>query len=313
MNRYNLSGVNLSNIDLTGATLTNVNLSGANVTNTTFTGALLQNADLSNVFATGGQNDFTGAFLSTVNFTGATMYPTWTTATTHGISGFDFGLMHSTGAVQNGVLISSGMMISSADLSNWAPACGGSTTFENIKFINVNLTGAQLQNCDFTASYFNGDNLNNADLTGATLISASSLNNVGTPAAMPTDYTLRGGFIFGPRVVIQAKSLAGADLSNLNLQGASFINTDLSGANFTNSNLMNASINSISSNGQTVCNPGLITGANFTNANIAGLTGFLPSSSYIGTPTVIAVSGGSPAKMSSNVKFDGTRGVLIFS
>jgi uncharacterized protein YjbI with pentapeptide repeats len=312
MNRYNLAGVDLSGIDLTGATLTNVNLSGAKVTNTTFKSTLIQNANFSNAVATGGQNDFTGAALSSVNFSGATMYPTWTSASTHGLSGFDFAAMHSTGTIQNGVLISSNMMISGADLSNWAPSCGGLTTFENIKFVNSNFTGAQLQNCDFNSSYFSGDNFNNANFSGATFISTSSLNNLGTPAAMPTNYTVRGGFIFGPRVVIQAKSLSGADLSNLNLQGASFINTDLSNADFTNSNLQNATINSMSSNGQTIRNPGLITGANFTGANIAGLTGFLPSSSYIGTPTIIAVSGGAPAKMSANVKYD-VRGWLVFN
>jgi|GEM_PF-7085719 len=314
MNRAVLSNANLSNIDLTGATLTNITFAGANLTNTTFAKTLIQNASFANATAGSGVNDFTGAFLSTVNFTGATLYPVWTSVNTKGLTGFNANSMHTSGVVYNGILVAAGMTISNANLSGFNANCVASgINLVNTQFIGNNLTSANFQGCDLTSAYFDKNTLTDANFSSAILHRVSSLANIGTPSAMPSNFAVRYGFIFGPRVTIQGKDLSNADLSNLNLTGVSFINTDLSGANFTNSTLTSATIEQRLSSGQVVANPGLVAGADFTNANIAGLVGLRSSSAYVGSDTYLYVVGGPPAAMSSTVKFDSVNGRLIIT
>ena len=312
MNRAILSNANLANIDLTGATLTNAIFTGANLTNTTFAKTLIQNASFVNATSGPGVNDFTGAYLSTVNFSGATLYPVWTAANTKGLTGFNASQMHTSGVVYNGILVAAGMTITGANLSGFNANCvANGINLMNTQFISDDLSSANFQGCDLTSAYFGSDTLTDANFSYAIMQRVSSLSNVGTPSAMPNDFAVRYGFIFGPRVTIQGKNLVNADLSNLNLTGICFINTDLSGANFTNSILTNATIEQRLSSGQVVANPGLVAGADFTNANIAGLVGLRTSSAYVGNATYLYVTGGSPAAMSSYVKFDAVNGRLI--
>ena len=312
MNRAVLTNTNLANIDLTGATLTNTIFTGANLTNTKFAKTLIQNASFVNATAGSGVNDFTGAYLSTVNFSGATLYPVWTSVNTKGLTGFNAASMHTNGVVYNGILVAAGMTITGANLSGFNANCvANGINLMNTQFIGNNLSSASFEGCDLTSSYFDSNTLTDANFSNAILHRVSSLSNIGTPSAMPSNFAVRYGYIFGPRVTIQGKNLAGADLSNLNLTGVSFINTDLSGANFTNSILTSATIEQRLSNGQVVANPGLVAGANFTNASIAGLIGLRSSSAYVGSATYLYVVGGPPAAMSSTVKFDNVNGRLI--
>ena len=97
------------------------------------------------------------------------------------------------------------------------------------------MTNAVLSGTDLSGITLTDTNMQNAKLNAASLVNIRSGGIRGTPADLPTGYTMvrdnsSGGYIVGERV-----DLSGADLTNCVLS-----NMDVSGANFTNAKLSNA-------------------------------------------------------------------------
>lgn len=104
----------------------------------------------------------------------------------------------------------------------------------NANFIGCDLSGANLGDVDLTGTNLSGANLNHV-YSGGTY---------GTPAALPTDWSLLGGFLIGPGANLSAASLTNLNLSTLNLQGAlmkgtSLKGNDLGGTKFAGATLTN--------------------------------------------------------------------------
>ncbi len=114
-----------------------------------------------------------------------------------------------------------------------------------IDFSGANFTGTYLRNADLTGSDVSGATFAGADLGNAKLIDAEvegaelasavsflvqSGDVTGTPASLPADWSLRGGYFIGPYANFVGKVLSGIDLSHTNLTGAFLTGADLTGA-----------------------------------------------------------------------------------
>jgi uncharacterized protein YjbI with pentapeptide repeats len=214
----NFSNTSLRYTQLTNATLAGINLSGAGGFDTHFessnlTGANLTGAGLYNSF-------FQGANLTNATLTNASLQQVFmdtnTTVTgviSGGITGFPTSLPAGWSVV-NGYLIAPGVNLTAADLTT-------------ANLTNLNLTGANLTNATLT-----GANLSGTDLTNATLTGVTSGGIIGTPAALPTGWTLVDGYLLGPGIhllTITADNktiILGAPLPTLTYSVSGLVNND---------------------------------------------------------------------------------------
>ena len=88
----------------------------------------------------------------------------------------------------------------------------------------ANLSGANLSGLDFT----------DLDLSGANLDGVRSGGITGTPAALPKDWMLLGGYLIGPKA-----DLRGAKLDNLDIWGGNFTDVNLEGASIDGTAFLN--------------------------------------------------------------------------
>jgi uncharacterized protein YjbI with pentapeptide repeats len=155
---------------------------GANLSGADLSGADLSNADLSGM-------NFSDADLTGVNFFGTDL------------SGGNFS-----GADLSGESFSvddlSGGNFSGADLSG-------------VTFSNVALTGVDFSGADFSGTSFSYINSNDP------LFDVASGGIVGTPAVLPSNWVLAGGYLVGPGADLQDANLSGVDLSSANLGNGS--------------------------------------------------------------------------------------------
>ncbi len=223
-----------SNFDLhgaafTGANLTGVDLTGSNLSGATFTGSNLTGANLTNA-------DLTGATIATstitnTNFSGATL----TGLISQGNSGSPINLP--TGWTSaNGYLIGPGANLSGLTITG--------VDFTGVDFTGVNLTGTNLVNV----------NLSGAKLANATLTGLISSGIVGTPASLPTGFSVNTGYLIGPGTNLSGKDLTGVTVTSLSLNGV----------NLTGANLSSLDLHSVDLTGATLA------GANLHAANLDG-------------------------------------------
>ena len=146
-------------------------------------------------------------------------------------------------------------------------------TFNGSIFSSANLTGAKINQDYISGSQFVGTNLTNADLyddrlygdnlqgaimTGARMLGVESWGITGTPAKLPADWALVGGYLLGPSARLGSSSpdLSGDNLTGVDLHGADLSNANFAGANLTGANLDGAKVS----------------GADFTGATWSGTT-----------------------------------------
>ena len=202
--------------NLNGADLSGADLSGVNLFDASFTGADLNGTDLA------------GANLVHEISGGITGTPSALPSGWSVVSGF----LEGPGAdFDNGDL--TGIDLAGLDLT-------GATFWE------ADLTDTDLADANLTGTYFGSANLGGTDLAGATLTGVESGGITGTPAALPPEWILVGGYLAGP----------GAYLENANLKDAQLAGQDLSDADLTDANLMEANL----------------TGADLTGATLTGVT-----------------------------------------
>jgi hypothetical protein len=101
----------------------------------------------------------------------------------------------------------------------------------------ANLSGANLSGANLSGANLSGDNASGTDLVGANLDNVASGGVTGTPASLPTDWSLVDGYFVGPRADLSGADLSGADLSGLDLAGANLYASNLSGADLSGANL----------------------------------------------------------------------------
>lgn len=155
--------------------------------------------------------------------------------------------------------------------------CNGTVYFSGADLSGTDQSGKQLKQCDlsgidFSGADFTGASLGNADLTGANLSGATfdgadlknailvgadvagaefgSVDNVlvssggvvGTPASLPVNWRLTGGFFVGPGVNLVGADLSGVDLSHTNLTYAFLTDANLAGADLRYTTLTNSTL-----------------------------------------------------------------------
>ena len=125
----------------------------------------------------------------------------------------------------------------------------GNQTGDNLT--NADLSGADLRMVNFTGATLTGATLTNADLTGATLTNA---NLVGADLSGATLHNATGG---------------GADLRGADLVGANLHNTDLTSATLTGADLAGATVHNANLTDATLIGADLI-GADFSAATLTG-------------------------------------------
>lgn len=124
--------------------------------------------------------------------------------------------------------------------------------FSGADFSGSNLGNADLTDANLTDAVFDGTNLQNARISSAT-IEGSVFGNAanilvfsgglaGTPASLPVNWSLHGGYLVGPGVNLVGTDLSGIDLRQANLttaflMGATLDGTDLNYTTLTGSNL----------------------------------------------------------------------------
>jgi len=156
--------------------------------------------------------------------------------------------------------------LASADLTgadlNGADARNASLASASVG--QADLTSALLGGSDLTDAQLTGTKLTDADLAdatitgaslaGATLTGASGVGIKGSPASLPTDWSVVGGYLIGPGA---GTYFTNADLNGLNLTGADFSGLNLLGATFQHANLTSANLTKAN-----------LTGVDFTSANL---------------------------------------------
>jgi uncharacterized protein YjbI with pentapeptide repeats len=141
--------------------------------------------------------------------------------------------------------------LTSADLQG-AVLSGGKLTLANLT--SANLTDTELSSADLS-----GTNLTGAALAGADPTQATSGNITGTPASLPTNWILAGGYLVGPAADLNRAFLGNTDLAGADLAGATLENATLYGANLAAASLSDADAQDVD-----------FTNANLTGADITG-------------------------------------------
>jgi len=174
----NLSGLNLTDVNLWSAQLSQANLSGANLTRTNLSYSLLQNTNLSS--ATTHRTNLRGSILNGANVSGLNLANSFFGAQMRGLT-----LTHA------GVTLPTGYSVVNTNL------VGPDMSLFNANFSGFNLSGLNLQNtrwwqANLTNANLSNTNLNGAELT-ATLTGATGTGIIGTPSKVAAGFKIQGG------------------------------------------------------------------------------------------------------------------------
>jgi uncharacterized protein YjbI with pentapeptide repeats len=229
----NLQGCNLANANLANADLFDANLTSATLTDANLAYADLSGADLTSTELTGA--DLYGANLTNSNLSGADLSGT----TLAGL--FSGGIIGTPSALPSGWILMGGYLIGPGAYLSYA-----------------NLSGLDLANIDLANANLISSNLTSTNLAGATLTGVEYGGIIGTPAALPSGWSLMGGYLIGPGAYLSYANLSGFNLSGLNLSSAVLYGANLSGANLTDANLTDANLTEAN------LDAAILTGANLT-------------------------------------------------
>jgi uncharacterized protein YjbI with pentapeptide repeats len=175
----NLSGLNLTDVDLWNAQLGAANLSGANLTRTNFTGALMQNSNLS------------GTTVSRTILLGAVMNGADVSATNLSTAFFGNQMRGLTMTSDGGTVLPANYVFRNTNL------VGPSVVQFNANFAGANLSGLNLTGSNFWQANLSNANLTNANMNSvdlrANLTGASGTGILGTIGRITPGFTIQGG------------------------------------------------------------------------------------------------------------------------
>lgn len=198
-----LSGLDLSNVNLTGAALYEVNFSGTDLSQAILDGvssdtiigspvALPTGWKVIKGYLVGPKADLGGAYLRKANLDGVDLSgATFNNAHLEGIVGEPSNLPTGWNLIK-GYLVGPGVDLSGANLSN-------------VDMSGINLTGARLD----------GANLSGARLDGANLSEAYGVDIVGSPKSLPRGLSVFNGMLYGPGVVLPPPARSGCYRHNV--------------------------------------------------------------------------------------------------
>ena len=193
-------------VDLNGA-----DLASADLKYVSFQAATLNNADLADADLESASID---GDLARVNLSGADLANAHMAGVSSGgIIGTPSALP-SNWLLEDGYLIGPGPQVTQANLvgANLADADLQAANLDGANLTDADLGDANLANAGLVSANLTGANLGGADLAG--LLSGSI---IGVPAALPANWTLRNGYLFGPKAWFYGADLSGQDLSGLDL------------------------------------------------------------------------------------------------
>ncbi|NBR65207.1 MAG: pentapeptide repeat-containing protein [Micrococcales bacterium] len=154
---------------------------------------------------------------------------------------------------------------------------GPGANLSGMNLSNLNLTNLNLTGVDLSSALMTQVNLTNVNLTDATLTDVYGNSIVGTPRAMPEEWVVDKGYIFGPT----------ANLSSLTLTDIDFRKYNISSASLSAANLIRANLSGMDMQGVTLNAAGLvdtnITDTNFSEMNLQDLR----TSGLIGKPRAL--------------------------
>jgi uncharacterized protein YjbI with pentapeptide repeats len=251
----NLTGLDLSAIDLNQFDFTAANLSGSlfcgvDLTDVDFTSTNVMNITFINCNLT--RTDFTGLDVEGIRAVG--------------ISGTPRGLP-SNFKIINGFAIGPYANLSSLNLMNINFA---GTNLHHASLAGANLSGANLANVDLTLTQFTDVNLSranitNTNLTGVDLSGVISSGLIGTPVGLTDEWQLYQGYLFGPKANLSSVDFSNKDLRDAHLKGVFFIGANLSGADLSGVDLSNTNLTGVLLSGTD------LTDTNLTNATLTGI------------------------------------------
>ena len=227
-------GVDWAGCILGAAALQNADLAGANLSDTNLISANLSGADLDQANLSGANmtvDTAASADLAGANLTGATL-------------GGDQTDVNLTGADLNSATVSGNL--SGANLTD-------------ADFTNASVTGGTLTGVTWTGAIF----------TGTTMFGVQSGGLIGTPQNLPANWTVTGGYLFGPGAILPGLSFPGIDLASADLVQADLAGTDLDGADLGGADLDNANLGTVNLTTADLADA-TMTGATLTNAVLTG-------------------------------------------
>ena len=138
----------------------------------------------------------------------------------------------------------------------------------------LDLSGLDLSGFDLTGAALASTTVTGTGFAGATLTQVYSGSIVGTPASLPSPWSIVGGFLVGPTASLSFAHLDGLDLSgatldHASLTGASLVGTDLTARDLTGATLSSANLTDAHLAGATLDNAA-VTFANLTRADLTG-------------------------------------------
>jgi|GEM_PF-1369091 len=238
LRKANLNGANLSKTDLSNANLISTNLNGANLNGANLSKTDLSNANLSkaNLISTNLKNaDLNGTNLSSADLSD-------TNLSKANLGGAD--------------LISANLSKANLSQANLTKANLTKANLSQANLINADLSWANLSQANLSNAYLNKANLRFANLS-KTDLSKADLNGSNLSGA-----DLRGTELSGA-------DLRGTDLNSVNLRGADMNSTNLNGANLSGANLSEANLSGANLSGANLSEANL----NVANLNVANLSG----------------------------------------
>jgi hypothetical protein len=139
----------------------------------------------------------------------------------------------------------------------------------------ANLTGTDLSGANLSNAGLESATLTGTNLGGADLAELSSESITGTPAALPANWTLRNGYLFGPKAWFLGIDLSGQNLTGLDLAGANLGYSNLDDANLSGTDAAGADFGAVK-----------LTGTDIAGTILAGasLAGLQPGGGVTGTP-----------------------------
>ncbi len=245
------TGATMTGADLDGSDITDSGLSGVDLSHSSTQGTKLTGDDLSNAIMT--DAEMFSARLNTDDLTGATM--TGADLDTAILTGDTLTKTDLTGA-NLGQVNSAGLIGTPAKLpANWSDSSGfllGPSAY----LVSADMTGADLSDADLSAANLSGATLTGVTLTGTDLsgadleaVSSGNVTVTGTPPSLPANWSLVGGYLFGPTANLLGANLTGLSFGDADLHNADLIDADLRNVNLGNANLTTADLGGVRSGG----------------------------------------------------------------
>lgn len=138
----------------------------------------------------------------------------------------------------------SGKQLMQCDLSgiNFAGASFADASLGNADLTGADLSGADFDGADLKNAILVGTNVAGAEFGAVDNVLVSSGGVTGTPASLPVNWTLTGGFFVGPGVNLVGADLSGVDLSSTNLTFAFLTDANLAGADLRYTTLTDSTL-----------------------------------------------------------------------